>query len=230
MSQAGLPRSCTPHARLPRVHRTSSRRSEPARVGAPVAKPSVEALDVAVLHRSARLDMHQSLTFQSSAQASIRREVNPDSGCPSARSPGGHARRSPVPAPVSRDRYPGWCRPPAPDTRGVHTSTTLRIRTIRPVARPSTMKSIAHSWLGPGSAAVRSLVRAPARLRPLRSHHQALLHIQPVDTLQRSPPGHDGPTARAAAGNRVAEASAAPTSPTRLVTPTLRSGPRLVRR
>jgi hypothetical protein len=64
----------------------------------------------------------------------------------------------------------------------VYTWTTLRMRTIRPVANPSTMKSIAHSWFGPISRGSAARI-AHQTLALLTPHHQPLFHIQPVDPL-----------------------------------------------
>ena len=63
----------------------------------------------------------------------------------------------------------------------VYASTTLRMRTILPVARPSTMKSIAHSWLGRIRRGSGTIPHQPLALPP--PHRQPLLHIQPVDSL-----------------------------------------------
>ncbi len=107
-----------------------------------------------------------SATFQSSAQLSILREVN--SGPLSERTFSGRPR-SPINRSSTRVTRPLPRLVSASSARHsrVYASTTLRIRTIRPVARPSTMKSIAHSWLEPVSrgSAMRSRTR---RLRLLR--------------------------------------------------------------
>ncbi len=64
---------------------------------------------------------------------------------PHADSPASHALRSRPPARASHDRCPDSRLLPVPTHSRVYASTTLRMRTMRPFASPSTMKSIAHS-------------------------------------------------------------------------------------
>src|SRR5271155_827535 len=87
--------------------------SEPAGVEALVAQPAMEALDVAVLHGTAWLGMHQpDPPVLRPSQHAPRGELRPV-----VRAHAGHARRSAAPAPASPARSRDWCQPPAPGTR-----------------------------------------------------------------------------------------------------------------
>jgi hypothetical protein len=86
------------------------------RVEALVAQPPVEAFDMAILHRPSRLDVHQP-PLQSSAQPSMRREVN--SGPLSERRFSGQPR-----SPISRSST----RVTRPDPRQVSASSARHSR------------------------------------------------------------------------------------------------------
>lgn len=120
-------------------------RSEPAYVEAFIAQASVEALDVAVLHGPAGLDVDQSdLPVFGPAEYAPRGKLRPVGGSNSFRPPTlfdqpfEHARHA-----IRAETGIGLQR----QHSLVYASTTLRTRTMRPVASPSTMKSIADSWL-----------------------------------------------------------------------------------
>ena len=195
-------------------------RPEPACVEALVAQPAVEALDVAVLHRAARLDVHQAdLPVFGPADHAPRGELRP---VVRAHVLGPATLGDQLaPAPASRGHEPRLVSASSARHSRVYASTTLRMRTIRPVARPSTMKSIAHSWFGPVSRGSAAAIAHQTACASCAAPSGALPHTADRPA-SRSPHGLGGSTAHAAADSRSA-ASAAPASPALLATP--RCGP-----
>ena len=121
-------------------------RLEPACVEALVAQPSVEGFDMPVLHRLAGPDVYQpdlpvlhpaEHAPRGELRAVVRAQVLGRPRSSISRSSTRVTRSEPRLVSSSSARY-----------SRVYALTTLRIRTIRPVAKPSTMKPIAHSWLG----------------------------------------------------------------------------------
>ena len=111
--------------------------------------------DVA-LARLARLDVDQPLPLLCPADHVPRSE--PDH-CPNVFALAAVLGDRPFQHRVTRPEPSQFSASRATHSR-VYASTTVRMRTIRPVASPSSTKSIAHSWFGPLSRG--STARSPA--------------------------------------------------------------------
>ncbi len=118
---------------------------EPVGVQALVAQPSVEALHMPVLHRlrpAGCAPARSSAPRPSPASAANRTRAH----CRTADSLDGRDPRSADPALRVTRPLPRLTSASSTRHSRVKASTTLRMRTVRPFASPSTMKSIAHSW------------------------------------------------------------------------------------
>ncbi len=155
-------------------------RSEPARVEALVAQPTVEALDVSVLHRAARLDVHQAyLEVLRPADHAPRGELRP---VVRAHRLGPAALGD---QPLQHAGHPARAKAGV----GLQRQALARVRidhaqdAHHPPGRQAVDDEVHRPLLvRPGQPSLRSAV-AHQPLAPLAAYSQTLFHIQPVDPL-----------------------------------------------